>query len=85
MGDSVAWSAEMTHRFLVLLSERAKTSHGTAIKTADYQEMLDDISSLAGRRLNVTQLASKFFRLRKLYQAWRKLLQHTGFGWDQES
>ncbi|XP_031266816.1 uncharacterized protein LOC116125229 [Pistacia vera] len=85
MSDSVAWSVEMTHKFLVLLSERAKTLHGTAIKTADYQEMLDDISLVAGRRLNVTQLTSKFFRLRRVYQAWRKLLQHTGFGWDHES
>ncbi|XP_031272020.1 uncharacterized protein LOC116130405 [Pistacia vera] len=47
--------------------------------------MLDDLSSLAGRRLNVTQLASKYFHLRKVYQAWRKLFQHTGFGWDHES
>ncbi|XP_031253262.1 uncharacterized protein LOC116111207 [Pistacia vera] len=85
MSDSVAWSAEMTHKFMVLLSERAKNSHGTAIKTADYQAMLDGISSVAGRRLNVTQLASRFFRLRKTYQAWRKLLQHTGFRWDHES
>ena len=74
------WSAEMTHKFLVLLSERVKTAHGTSIKTADYQEMLDDLSALAGRRLNVTQLTSKYFRLRRVYQAWRKLLQHTGLG-----
>ncbi|XP_031269836.1 L10-interacting MYB domain-containing protein-like [Pistacia vera] len=75
----------MTNKFLVLLSERAKTSHSTSIKTTNYQDMLDDLSSLGGRRLNLTQLASKYFRLRKVYQAWRKLIQHTGFGWDHES
>ncbi|XP_031270294.1 uncharacterized protein LOC116128676 [Pistacia vera] len=80
----MTWSTEMTHKFLVLLSERAKTLHGTSIKTADYQEMLEDLSSVARRRLNVTQLTSKYFRLRRVYQAWRKLLQHTGFGWDHE-
>ncbi|XP_031277073.1 uncharacterized protein LOC116135497 [Pistacia vera] len=75
----------MTHKFLVLLSERAKTSYSTSIKIVDYQEMLDDLSSVAGRRINVTQVTSKYFRLRRVYQAWRKLLQHTRFGWDHES
>ncbi|XP_031262270.1 L10-interacting MYB domain-containing protein-like [Pistacia vera] len=85
MGDNMNWFVEMTHKFLVLLSEQAKTAHGTLIKTANYQEMLDDISSLAGRRLNVTQLTSKYFCLQRVYQAWRKLLQHMGFRWDHGS
>ncbi|KAJ0098904.1 hypothetical protein Patl1_21246 [Pistacia atlantica] len=85
MSEAVHWDAVVTHEFLVLLADRAKTSHGASIKTSEYKIISDKLWTKIRKKIEVDQLSSKYFRLRAVYNSWRALLQHRGFSWDHES
>ncbi|KAL5539254.1 hypothetical protein UlMin_044840 [Ulmus minor] len=80
--DTAIWSPACTHALLVLLDEHVKKNHGARPILRDFKVMSEKILDTYYKRYDMTQIKSKYHRMRVIYAKFKKLINHTGFGWD---
>ena len=83
--NTTIWTPASTHALLVLLDEHVKKNHGTFPILRDFKVMSKKILGTCYKRYVATQIKSKYFRMCKIYNTFKKLINHTGFRWDFES
>ena len=83
--DNALWSAPCTHAFLVLLDEHVKKNHGPTPTLKDFKLMSEKLLGTCYKRFLPSQVNLKYFRMQKVYNVFKKLVNHTGFGGDFET
>lgn len=51
----------------------------------DFKFMAEKLLGTCYKRYLHTQVKSKYHRMGKVYNAWKKLINHTGFSWNFEN
>ncbi|KAL5571296.1 hypothetical protein UlMin_020893 [Ulmus minor] len=80
--DTTIWSATSTRALLVLLDEHDKKNHGARPIMRDFKVMFEKILDICYKRYDATQIKSKYHRMHVVYAKFKKLINHTSFGWD---
>ena len=83
--DTAIWTPASTHALLVLLDDYVKRNHGARPIMRDFKVMSKKILGTCYKRYAPTQVKSKYHRMRVVYAKFKKLINHTGFGWDFEN
>ena len=83
--DAALWPLACTHALLVLLDEHVKKNHCQSPTQKDVKVIAKNILGICYKRYALTQIKSKYFRMGKIYNTFKKLINHTGFRWDFES
>ncbi|KAL5574034.1 hypothetical protein UlMin_023631 [Ulmus minor] len=76
------WSHASTRALLVLLDEHIKKNQGARPIMRDFKVMSEKILGTCHKRYVATQIKSKYHRMRIVYAKFKKLINHTSFGWD---
>ena len=79
------WSSQSTHAFLVLLEEHVRNNHRINPTNKDFKIMAEKLLRTCHRRYLPGQLKSKYHRLARVYNKYKKLVNHIGLCWDVEN
>ncbi len=80
--DMAIWTPETAHCLLVLLDEFVNTNNGATPILKNFKAMAPKLVGMCYRRYSGSQIKTKYHRMRTIYGKWKKLINHTGFGWD---
>ena len=80
--DNAIWPPAHTHHLLVLLEEFVQKNHGVIPVLRDFKVMAEKLLGQYTKRYRHTQVKSKYHRMRIVYGKFKKLINHTIFGWD---
>lgn len=80
--DMAIWTPETTHALLVVLDEFVNTNNGAHPVLKDFKAMSSKLLGVCYKRYSGSQIKTKYHRMRVIYGKWKKLINHTGFGWD---
>ena len=80
--DRLIWPAPHAHQLLILLEEFVQKTHGAIPNIKDFKVMAVKLLGPCAKRYLPAQVKSKYHRMRIIYGKFKKLINHTGFGWD---
>ena len=79
------WPAPHAHQLLILLEEFVQKTHGAIPILKYFKVMAEKLLGPCAKRYRSAQVKSKYHRMRIIYGKFKKLINHTGFGWDFEN
>ena len=80
--DRLIWPPPHAHQLLILLEEFVQKTHGAIPNIKDFKVMAVKLLGPCAKRYLPAQVKSKYHRMRIIYGKFKKLINHTGFGWD---
>ncbi|KAL5572895.1 hypothetical protein UlMin_022492 [Ulmus minor] len=83
--DKLIWPPPHAHQLLILLEDFVQKTHGAIPNIKDFKVMAEKLLGPCAKRYRGAQVKSKYHRMRIIYGKFKKLINHTGFGWDFEN
>ena len=83
--DRLIWSPPHAHQLLILLEDFVQKTHGEIPIIKDFKMMAEKLLGPCAKQYRGTQVKSKYHRIRIIYGKFKKLINHTRFGWDFEN
>ena len=83
--DRLIWPAPHAYQLLILLEEFVQKTHGAIPNIKGFKVMAVKLLGPCAKRYLPAQVKSKYHRMRIIYGKFKKLINHTGFGWDFDS
>ncbi|KAL5580585.1 hypothetical protein UlMin_013027 [Ulmus minor] len=80
--DTAIWTTASTYALLVLLDDYVKRNQGARPIMKDFKVMSEKILGTCYKRYAPTQVKSKYHTMRIVYAKFKKLVNHTSFGWE---
>ncbi|KAL5582905.1 hypothetical protein UlMin_015347 [Ulmus minor] len=80
--DTVIWTTASTFVLLVLLDDYVKSNQGACPIMKYFKVMSEKILGTCYKKCASTQVKSKYHRMRIVYAKFKKLVNHTSFGWE---
>ncbi|KAL5544234.1 hypothetical protein UlMin_008018 [Ulmus minor] len=80
--DRLIWPPPHAHQLLILLEDFVQKTHGAILNIKDFKVMAVKLLGSCAKLYRPAQVKSKYHRMRIIYGKFKKLINHTGFGWD---